>query len=57
MGKGNKKSGCSSKAAEKKRERLEMEKLMNTRVQLVKAANSVEDPLENLPSFKVPKPN
>jgi len=52
MGKGNKKSGGSSKAAEKKRERLEMEKLMNTRVQLVKAANSVEDPLENLPSFK-----
>jgi len=50
MGKG-KKSG-SSKAAEKKKERLEMEKLMNSRVQLVKAANSVEDPLENLPSFK-----
>lgn len=51
MGKGNKKAG-SSKAAEKKRERLEMEKLMNSRVQLVKAANDVEDPLENLPSFK-----
>jgi len=29
-----------------------MEKLMNSRVQLVKAANSAEDPLENLPSFK-----
>ena len=51
MGKG-KKSG-SSKSAEKKKERLEMERLMNSRVQLVKAANSVEDPLENLPSFKV----
>lgn len=50
MGKG-KKSG-SSKSAEKKKERLEMERLMNSRVQLVKAANSVEDPLENLPSFK-----
>jgi len=37
--------------AEKKRERLEMEKKMNSRVQLVKAANKVEDPLENLPSF------
>ena len=54
MGKGNKKAG-SSKAAEKKRERLEMEKLMNSRVQLVKAANDVDDPLENLPSFKVTK--
>ena len=42
-----------SKAAEKKKERLEMEKLMNDRVKLVKAANDVEDPLENLPSFKV----
>lgn len=41
-----------SKAAEKKKERLEMEKLMNDRVKLVKAANDVEDPLENLPSFK-----
>merc|ERR1712079_697074 len=41
-----------SKAAEKKKERLEMEKLMNYRVKLVKAANDVEDPLENLPSFK-----
>merc|ERR1711974_32323 len=41
-----------SKASEKKKERLEMEKLMNDRVKLVKAANNVEDPLENLPSFK-----
>jgi len=46
------KSKTNSKAAEKKRERLEMEKKMNSRVQLVKAANSVEDPLETLPSFK-----
>ena len=41
-----------SKAAEKKRERLEMEKKMNARVAIVKAANSSSDPLENLPSFK-----
>ena len=47
------KSKSNSKAAEKKRERLELEKKMNSRVQLVKAANKVEDPLENLPSFKV----
>ena len=44
-----------SKAAEKKRERLEMEKKMNARVAIVKAANSSSDPLENLPSFKVTK--
>ena len=42
-----------SKAAEKKRERLEMEKKMNARVAIVKAANNTSDPLENLPSFKV----
>jgi len=41
-----------SKAAEKKRERLEMEKKMNARVAIVKAANNTSDPLENLPSFK-----
>ena len=41
-----------SKAAEKKRERLEMEKKMNVRVALVKAANRVDDPLQGLPSFK-----
>lgn len=49
MGKGHK---ANSKAAEKKRERLEMEKKMNARVALVKAANAVDDPLENLPSFR-----
>ena len=49
MGKAN----PNSKAAEKKRERLEMEKKMNARVAIVKAANSSSDPLENLPSFKV----
>ena len=42
-----------SKAAEKKRERLEEEKKMNARVAIVKAANNTDDPLENLPSFKV----
>jgi len=46
------KSKANSKAAEKKRERLDMEKKMNWRVALVKAANSASDPLENLPSFK-----
>ena len=51
MGKAN----PNSKAAEKKRERLEMEKKMNARVAIVKAANSSSDPLENLPSFKVTK--
>ena len=51
MGKAN----TNSKAAEKKRERLEMEKKMNARVAIVKAANSSSDPLENLPSFKVTK--
>ena len=47
------KAKANSKASEKKRERLEMEKKMNARVQLVKAANNTSDPLENLPSFKV----
>ena len=47
------KAKANSKAAEKKRERLEMEKKMNGRVVLVKAANQMDDPLENLPSFKV----
>ncbi len=49
MGRKNK----SSKAAEKKRDRLAMEKLMNGRLQFVKAANEQEDPLEALPSFRV----
>lgn len=50
MGKSGKKV---SKAAEKKRERLEMEKRMNERIKIVKAANAVDDPIEQLPSFKV----
>jgi len=38
------------KAAEKKkRERIEMEKKMNARFAMVKAANSIDDPLRNLP--------
>ncbi len=41
----------SSKAAEKKARRLEMEKKMNERVAIVKAANAVSNPLEQLPSF------
>ena len=47
------KAKANSKAAEKKRERLEMEKKMNARVAIVKVATSTSDPLENLPSFKV----
>merc|ERR1712223_261461 len=46
------KAKANSRAAEKKRERLEMEKKMNARVAIVKAANNTTDPLENLPSFK-----
>ena len=47
------KAKANSKAAEKKKERLELEKKMNARVALVKVANDASDPLENLPSFKV----
>jgi len=48
MGKGNK----ASKSADKKREKAETEKKMNARLALVRAANELDDPLENLPSFK-----
>ena len=47
------KAKANSKAAEKKRERLELEKKMNARVAIVKVANDASDALENLPSFKV----
>ena len=50
MGKNNK---AHSKAAEKKKERLDMERKMRPRIALVKAANAVDDPMENLPSFQV----
>ena len=43
----------SSKAAQKKKERLDLQRKMDDRVKLVKAANQVSDPLESLPSFKV----
>merc|ERR1712038_430604 len=46
------KAKANSRAAEKKRERLEMEKKKNAREAIVKAANNTTDPLENLPSFK-----
>ena len=49
MGRKNK----SSKAAEKKRDRLALERRMNDRIKIVKAANDLPDPLEQLPSFKV----
>lgn len=43
----------SSKAAEKKKERLAMERKMNERLKIVAVANEQKDPLESLPSFKV----
>ena len=49
MGRKNK----SSKAAEKKRDRLELEKRMNSRVSIVKKANEQEDPMATLAPFKV----
>ena len=45
--------GKISKAQERKLERLEVERLINARAQLVKDANNTEDLLENLPSFSV----
>ncbi len=50
MGKGK---TSSSKAAIKKKERLELQKKMDARVAIVKAANDQQDPLDNLPSFRV----
>ena len=49
MGRKNK----SSKAAEKKRDRLELEKKMNARVSIVKAANEQADPMAQMMPFKV----
>jgi len=46
MAKGN------SKAAEKKRDRIAMQRKMDARVAIVKTANLQDDPLESLPSFK-----
>ena len=47
------KAKVSSKAAEKKKERLEMQKKVDARIKFVNAANKQEDPLGALPSFKV----
>lgn len=41
-----------SKAAEKKKERLDMQKRVDARIKFVNAANKQEDPLGALPSFK-----
>jgi len=46
MAKGN------SKAAEKKRDRIAMQRKMDARVAIVKTANLQDDPLDSLPSFK-----
>ena len=48
MGRKNK----TSKAAEKKKERLALQKKMDQRVKFVKEANDCKDPLGQLPSFK-----
>ena len=53
MGRKNK----SSKAAEKKAERLALERKMNSRIAIVKTANSQPDPLDLLPSFRAFKRN
>jgi len=47
------KGKVNSKAAEKKRERLEMQKRVDARIKFVNEANKQEDPLAALPSFKV----
>lgn len=47
------KSKENSKAAEKKRDRIAMQKKMDARILIVNAANAQPDPLEALPSFKV----
>jgi len=46
------KAKVTSKAAEKKKERLEMQKKVDARIKFVNAANKQEDPLGALPSFK-----
>ena len=42
-----------SKAAEKKKERIEMQKKVDARIKFVNEANKQDDPLAALPSFKV----
>ena len=42
-----------SKAAEKKKERIAMQRKMDARLVFVNAANQQVDPLAALPSFKV----
>ncbi|TRY79190.1 hypothetical protein TCAL_07370 [Tigriopus californicus] len=46
-----------SKAAQKKKDRLEMERRMNERVAIVKLANTQTDPLDQLPSFQTFRKN
>ena len=42
-----------AKAAVKKRERIALQRKMDARISIVKAANEQADPLASLPSFKV----
>ena len=47
------KGKMSSKAAEKKKERIAMQRKMDARLVFVNAANKQPDPLAALPSFRV----
>ena len=47
------KSKSNTKAADKKKERIELQKRIDARIKFVSEANKQEDPLSALPSFKV----
>ena len=47
------KSKSNTKAADKKKERIELQKRIDARIKFVSEANKQEDPLSVLPSFKV----
>ena len=47
--------GKVSKAIEKKKEEIEMQKKVDARIKFVNEANKQDDPLAALPSFKVKK--
>ena len=47
------KSKSNTKAADKKKERIELQKRIDARIKFVSEANKQEDPLSILPSFKV----
>lgn len=47
------KGKMNSKAAEKKKERIALQRKMDARIAIVREANAQPDPLSGLPSFKV----